>query len=80
MASIQATTLAMHRYAEAYEKLYNRRPRDLRAVDDNWVIVNGARMPVTELELLTHQLILEPLNQATHQVTFVISGLLMFNL
>ncbi|MEL6528151.1 MAG: hypothetical protein AAFQ07_20810 [Chloroflexota bacterium] len=59
MASILATTLAMHRYAEAYEKLYNRRPRDLRAVDDNWVIVNGARMPVTELELLTHQLQIE---------------------
>lgn len=59
MASIQTTTIAMHQYAEAYEKLYNRRPRDLRAVDENWVIVNGARMQVTELEILTEQLRIE---------------------
>jgi hypothetical protein len=49
----------MHSYAEAYEKLYNRRPRDLRAVDSNWVIVNGARMRINELEILTKQLQME---------------------
>jgi hypothetical protein len=49
----------MHSYAEAYEKLYNRRPRDLRAVDRNWVIVNGARMRISELEILTKQLQME---------------------
>ena len=49
----------MRNYAEAYEKLYNRRPRDLRAVDGNWVIVNGARMRINELEILTHQLQME---------------------
>lgn len=49
----------MHSYSEAYEKLYNRRPRDLRAVDSNWVIVNGARMRTNELEILTKQLQME---------------------
>ncbi|MBZ0284951.1 MAG: hypothetical protein K8L97_29720 [Anaerolineae bacterium] len=47
---------AMLYYSDAYQKLYNRRPKDLRALDDGWVIVNGARMRVTELEMLTTQL------------------------
>lgn len=47
---------AMILYAEAYQKLYKRIPRDLRALDSNWVIVNGARMRVSELEYLTRQL------------------------
>lgn len=59
MVSIQSTNTVMYRYAEAYQKLYNRRPRDLRAVDDNWVIVNGARMRLVELEHLTKQLQIE---------------------
>ena len=50
---------AMISYAEAYERLYKRTPRDLRAIDGNWVVVNGARMSVTELEYLTQQLQLE---------------------
>jgi hypothetical protein len=50
---------AMYDYAQAYTRLYNRAPRDLRAVDREWVIVNGARMRATELEYLTHQLRLE---------------------
>jgi len=47
---------AMIHYAEAYQKLYKRMPKDLRALDNHWVIVNGARMRVTELEYLTRQL------------------------
>ncbi len=47
---------ALMGYAEAYHKLYNRQPRDLRAVDHEWVIVNGARMRAVELEYLTRQL------------------------
>ncbi len=43
-------------YAEAYQKLYRRMPKDLRALDNNWVVVNGARMRVSELEYLTKQL------------------------
>lgn len=47
---------AMIHYAEAYQKLYKRMPKDLRALDNNWVVVNGARMRVSELEYLTRQL------------------------
>lgn len=43
-------------YAEAYQKLYNRLPRDIQNLDNGWVIVNGARMRVSELEYLTLQL------------------------
>jgi hypothetical protein len=61
----------MHRYAEAYEKLYNRRPRDLRAVDANWVIVNGARMRINELEILTKQLQMEYKQSLTSKKSIV---------
>jgi hypothetical protein len=43
-------------YSDAYQKLYNRRPRDIQNLDNGWVIVNGARMRITELEYLTQQL------------------------
>lgn len=46
-------------YTEAYQKLYNRNPRDLEIIDNEWIIVNGARMRVAELEYLTKQLQLE---------------------
>ncbi|HEX2619798.1 MAG TPA: hypothetical protein VHL11_06615 [Phototrophicaceae bacterium] len=46
----------MTHYADAYQKLYNRTPRDLRALDNEWVVVNGARMRINELEYLTRQL------------------------
>jgi hypothetical protein len=47
---------AMIHYAQAYQRLYKRLPKDLRALDNNWVVVNGARMRVNELEYLTRQL------------------------
>lgn len=47
---------AMLGYADAYQKLYKRMPKDLRALDGNWVIVNGARIHVSELEFLTNRL------------------------
>lgn len=59
MASVQNINRVMLQYVEAYEQLYQRRPRDLRAVDEEWVIVNGARMRFTELDNLTKQLQLE---------------------
>lgn len=46
----------MLHYTEAYQKLYKRTPKDLRALDNEWVVVNGARMRVSELEYLTKQL------------------------
>lgn len=49
----------MNHYVEAYQKLYNRKPKDLRPIENGWVIVNGARMRITELPFLTAQLQLE---------------------
>ncbi|MCC6616827.1 MAG: hypothetical protein IT320_25360 [Anaerolineae bacterium] len=47
---------AMFDYAQAYQRVYHRRPRDLHALDHEWVIVNGARLHAVELEYLTRQL------------------------
>lgn len=54
--SVSTTEKIVAHYAEAYQKLYNRAPKDLRMIDGDWVIVNGARMRVRELEYLTEQL------------------------
>jgi hypothetical protein len=55
MMQVSAQT-AMMQYAQAYQRLYHRTPIDLRALDSDWVIVNGARMRADELEYLTRQL------------------------
>jgi hypothetical protein len=47
---------AMIQYLEVYQALYNRAPRELRDLGDNWVLVNGARMSIDELENLTSEL------------------------
>jgi hypothetical protein len=47
---------AMARYQTVYVSLYQRRPRVLRDLGNNWVLVNGARMNVEELENLADQL------------------------
>ncbi|MBN1680625.1 MAG: hypothetical protein JW966_10055 [Anaerolineae bacterium] len=47
---------AMARYLEVYLALYQRSPKELRNLGDNWVLVNGARMAVEELENLTKNL------------------------
>lgn len=47
---------AMARYAEVYKVLYRRSPSELRDLGGEWVLVNGARMTVPELEQLTGQL------------------------
>ena len=62
---------AMMHYAEAYQKLYKRMPKDLRALDNNWVMVNGARMRVSELEYLTKQLQQEYAQSVAHQRSIV---------
>ncbi len=46
----------MVRYLQVYQSLYNRAPKELRALGDYWVLVNGARMKVDELEGLTGEL------------------------
>jgi hypothetical protein len=50
---------AMRHYVQAYQQLYRRSPKDLRLLSEDWVIVSGARMPLSELEFLTQQLQLE---------------------
>jgi len=47
---------AMARYQNIYISLYGRHPRELRDLGNTWVLVNGARMPVGELENLTDEL------------------------
>ena len=49
-------TVALERYEQAYRKLYQREPRELRDLGAGWVLVNGARMQVNDLEKLTEQM------------------------
>ncbi|MDX2160110.1 MAG: hypothetical protein SF162_02175 [bacterium] len=58
-------------YADVYQKLYNRPPRDLHVLDQDWVMVNGARMRVTELEYLTTQLEIEYRKALSHKKSIV---------
>lgn len=46
----------MARYLDVYRLLYQREPRELRDMGNSWVLVNGARMSVDELENLSEQL------------------------
>ena len=54
-------------YASAYQQLYKKTPSDLRLIENNWVIVNGARMRLNELEYLTLQLQKENKQQTVQQ-------------
>lgn len=47
---------AIARYSAAYRALYGRSPRELCPDREGWVIVNGARVRVRELESLAAQL------------------------
>jgi hypothetical protein len=50
---------ALARYAEAYTSLFHRPPSELRDLGSHWVLVNGARMSIEELEQITTQMRLE---------------------
>jgi hypothetical protein len=50
------TEKSMARYLEIYQSLYRRAPSELRDLGGDWVLVNGARMTLTELDQLTEQL------------------------
>lgn len=54
-------------YAEAYERLYQRRPMQIQILDENWVLINGARMRIGEVERLTRQIQLEYRGQKQNQ-------------
>lgn len=47
---------AMARYSNLYLSLYQRTPKEMRDLGNNWVLVNGARMNVEELENLAEEL------------------------
>ncbi len=47
---------AMARYLHVYQALYQRTPKELRDLGSDWVLVNGARMSVDELENLAEEL------------------------
>ncbi len=47
------------RYQQLYRKLYFRDPHELRDLGTGWVVVNGVRMQVSELERLTQQMQLQ---------------------
>lgn len=58
-------------YSTAYQKLYNHIPKDLRAIDNEWVVVNGARIQVSELLFLTERLQQEYKQSQAHQHSIV---------
>lgn len=47
---------AIHTYADVYQRVYKRAPRNVHILDSEWVMINGARMRINELEYLTEQL------------------------
>jgi len=47
---------SMAAYVEVYMALYRRAPNELRDLGNGWILVNGARMSMHELDLLTSQL------------------------
>jgi len=53
------TDRIVEQYVETYKALYRRAPNELQHLGEGWVLINGARMTVRELELLTRQLQLE---------------------
>lgn len=44
------------RYLDLYRKVYNREPKDLRVLDNNFVVVNHVQLRLTDLETLCEQL------------------------
>ncbi len=47
---------ALARYIHVYRALYQRTPSQVQDLGEGWVLVNGARMRVEELERLSDQL------------------------
>lgn len=64
----------LQRYELVYRKLYLRAPSEIRDLGGGWVLVNGARMPISELERLTDQLQLE-YRQSTAQKRNIVNRL-----
>jgi len=65
----------MNTYSEAYQNLYQRTPKTLQVLSDDWILVNDAKMRVSELEYLTTQLQLE-YNQAKRNQRSIVRRLI----
>lgn len=48
--------LALARYTEIYEKVYEHAPKDVQILSGDWLIVNGAQMRASELSYMTETL------------------------
>lgn len=44
------------KYLQLYKQLYNREPKDIRVIDEEFVIVNDTQIRLADLEMLTQQL------------------------
>lgn len=53
---ISSAEQVIGQYKQAYQKLYERTPQYLYVLDNEWVIVNGARMRTTELQYIVQRL------------------------
>ena len=58
------TSKVVDNYIDAYLKLYQRETRAVEILDADWIVVNGAKMRVTDLAYLTTRL-----QQEYHQST-----------
>jgi hypothetical protein len=67
--------VVIQNYVEIYRKLYQRTPTDLKILDRNWVIVNGVRLRLSDLEDVTHHMRQE-YEQATARKRSIILRLL----
>ena len=61
----------MAQYLQVYQSLYRRAPSELRDLGGDWVLVNGARMTLIELQQLTTQLQLELKEEQTRKRNLV---------
>lgn len=61
----------VNQYKQAYQQLYKRTPQYLYVLDDEWVIVNGARMRVTELQYVIQRLNEEYQQQLAQQQSII---------
>lgn len=68
-------SMLLQRYELVYRKLYLREPSEIRDLGNGWVLVNGARMPVSELQRLTDQMQIE-YRQASAQKRNIVNRLM----
>lgn len=71
MTNVSSVQLLLGRYQQIYQKVYGREPRALRDLGGGWVLVNGTRMHVSELERQTEVLQLEYRKQVAEKRSII---------